>query len=673
MKHVSMAVIALGLWCNAFAQKQNSTITKSPAYWKQYYDDREKSAPADVQQQLKELREKGVKEKWTFEIGYTGVYNTDLRYLTGFKEPTEAFSRAHPEMVTPAEKYTKMQPQPNIKKLNIGTASMPYFDGRTLGIVTPSRNQYSLCGSCWAFAAVAAFETSCLLKNGGDPASMDLSEQQVLDCSIPFGCGGEAVSVGVSYIAGHFIQPESVYPYTGSSVACREFGNSPYPGRCWGWVGGSIFSATFASVNDIKQAICDHGSVISAYYVSTLFRMYRGIGVYNHEDNGVASNHVVQIIGWDDLRGAWLIKNSWGPDAWGEDGFGWVAYNSNHIGGYSCWVDAEAVPAQNTAAAVLSVAEPVLPLAYDYTHNLPASDIYRIQNVQSGKLVEVKDGCDLFDKGSKVQQYESHGPVVCCDGKNQEWLFIPAGMVNGRPAFYIINNGFMKTLEPGAHPTVQENSQVDARWYITPFGDYFYLSSVATGLYLEVPPGNPNNSEWMQMSAFNGNQNQQFRFNKDVGLTGPQQEYTSGSYVNICTAINDSKVLNIASASAGNGTAIQLYDVQRNSPNEMWRLERTPDGYYRFISPVGPGKCIDVAWWDASNTNNLVSWDRADVEKQKWLIIPVVREPGSYVFFNKVSGNCMDLESGITDNHRVIQTYRYVGRNNQKWKLLQVR
>jgi cathepsin L len=49
-------------------------------------------------------------------------------------------------------------------------------------------------------------------------------------------------------------------------------------------------------------------------------------------------NHAVLLIGWDDEKQAWLIKNSWG-EQWGEKGFAWIKYGSNNIGVFAAWVD----------------------------------------------------------------------------------------------------------------------------------------------------------------------------------------------------------------------------------------------------------------------------------------------------------------------------------------------
>lgn len=51
-------------------------------------------------------------------------------------------------------------------------------------------------------------------------------------------------------------------------------------------------------------------------------------GVYKHVTGGALGGHAVSIVGYDDSKQAWLIRNSWGEE-WGEKGFAWVAYDDS--------------------------------------------------------------------------------------------------------------------------------------------------------------------------------------------------------------------------------------------------------------------------------------------------------------------------------------------------------
>jgi C1A family cysteine protease len=56
------------------------------------------------------------------------------------------------------------------------------FDLRAAGLVTPVRDQKG-CGSCAAFAAMVAVESAFLATHPGvNASSLDLSEQELLNC-----------------------------------------------------------------------------------------------------------------------------------------------------------------------------------------------------------------------------------------------------------------------------------------------------------------------------------------------------------------------------------------------------------------------------------------------------------------------------------------------------------
>jgi hypothetical protein len=96
------------------------------------------------------------------------------------------------------------------------------------------------------------------------------------------------------------------------------------------------------SVEQLKTALIEHGPLVAPIFYDECLENYRG-GVFNEKDFGTI-NHVVLLVGWDDAKGAWLVKNSWGEEwgekEWGEKGFGWIKYGSNNIGMFAAWVDA---------------------------------------------------------------------------------------------------------------------------------------------------------------------------------------------------------------------------------------------------------------------------------------------------------------------------------------------
>ena len=90
------------------------------------------------------------------------------------------------------------------------------------------------------------------------------------------------------------------------------------------------------SVRELKTALIAYGPLVMPIFFDDCFRDYKS-GVFN-ERNMLPPNHAVLLVGWDDDKGAWLVKNSWG-EQWGEKGFGWVKYGSNNIGKYAAWID----------------------------------------------------------------------------------------------------------------------------------------------------------------------------------------------------------------------------------------------------------------------------------------------------------------------------------------------
>ncbi len=206
--------------------------------------------------------------------------------------------------------------------------------------VTSVKHQ-GTCGSCWAFTSMAVFESNYLIRN---TLSVDLSEQFILDCARD-SRGKKAGSCNGGWYGGVFdflmkkdAETERKIPYRTKDFLCKPTLGSggKYRIAAWGYVRPD---AGIPSVKEMKVALCKYGPLAACVKVTPAFQAYAG-GIFD-ENPSVQSpqdiNHAITIVGWDDNKRSYLVKNSWGP-RWGEKGYIWVEYGSNNIGFGATWI-----------------------------------------------------------------------------------------------------------------------------------------------------------------------------------------------------------------------------------------------------------------------------------------------------------------------------------------------
>ena len=301
------------------------------------YDKRELGSSDKIKAKLAALREEAADKQWTFEVGYTTAMDFAIEKITGLKPPEKWLEQAKLQ-------NSLARSMEESKRMFLGqcVASAAKFNWADHNGVTPVRDQGG-CGSCWAFATHGAFEGSNAILN---KALIDSAEQDTLDCSGSGSCSGGWWAF--QYLIDTGSAKEADYPYVATKGTCKAGVQRPYKAVAWGYVDSTV---EIPSVAALKKALCDYGPLAVAVAVTSAFQAYKS-GVFN-EGSSAAINHGVTLVGWDDNKQAWRIKNSWGT-GWGESGYMWIAYNTNKIGYSASWVQAKLAPVCEDAPCLIA-------------------------------------------------------------------------------------------------------------------------------------------------------------------------------------------------------------------------------------------------------------------------------------------------------------------------------
>lgn len=207
------------------------------------------------------------------------------------------------------------------------------------GYVTVVKDQES-SGNCWAFTAMAVLE-SCILKASN--VIYDLSEENMKNIAAlysDYGWKNEPNTGGNAMLAGGYLiswlgAVNETDDLTDDRSALSPILNSSVPVQNILY----LYRDNYTDNDAIKHALLKYGAV------GTRMNMVDDIGFdyFNYDTNSYYyygdgdSNHGMTIVGWDDNYsrynfkrtpagdGAWIARNSWGPD-WGVNGNFYVSY-----------------------------------------------------------------------------------------------------------------------------------------------------------------------------------------------------------------------------------------------------------------------------------------------------------------------------------------------------------
>jgi C1A family cysteine protease len=338
-----------------------------------------------------------------------------------FKQATEANKRR----IQRRSDFLKLNPEgggaddaPKITK-SLPNVTATGFSWVPKGIITSIKNQNPY-GTCWAFSTIGVMEATWFMRHY---EALDLAEQDLINCNCRKCNNPDPEHWQEKTVAGVGLESSNPYKGDGNKPQCM----SSNCGTCT-YQTGSSYRLAFAAVpvhpeytddgthsmdpvpvDEIKQALLDHGPINVKMHIpddsgffdvtdnvfnETIPLVYDNPKTAKDERNNGA--HIIHIVGWDDAKKAWLIKNSWGT-TWGMDGFGWIKWGSNKIGMGASWMRMHAPEYMTTAVWKKSNADELQVHGWEYKDYRARYDELWTQGYRLHQLEnKVEDGKVLY-------------------------------------------------------------------------------------------------------------------------------------------------------------------------------------------------------------------------------------------------------------------------------------
>ncbi len=211
-------------------------------------------------------------------------------------------------------------------------------DGRSY--IGPVRDQEQ-CGSCWAFGTLAAAESTW-------NRAHDLYNEQAIDFSEAFltwsisplydglhGCDGGSLELQQNTaLIDYGVPLESSFPYTMTD-----------PGEDLHWDATRYgfldwYRIPPGDIETTRRILYQIGAVTAGVLVEDDFYAYTS-GILTNQTTAITAplpynsnvNHLIALVGWndepgDDGLGYWILRNSWDPNRWGDNGYMNIRYTT---------------------------------------------------------------------------------------------------------------------------------------------------------------------------------------------------------------------------------------------------------------------------------------------------------------------------------------------------------
>lgn len=197
--------------------------------------------------------------------------------------------------------------------------------------VTPVQDQDG-CGACVAYAVIGQIESLMEIAQNSTRPLPNLAEMEFFSHGGSCGSGWNFEGIGnkgaYAVAKNTGIMTQNCY----DSGTCKD----------------RVYITSWSTTKSPKEAL-QNGPIVTGVDWDQNWFYYDG-GIINSYTGDVAGGHALCIVGYSDIGGYWIVKNSWGT-AWGESGYFRIDYTTAAEAGmgtsypwYTALVNASPVP-----------------------------------------------------------------------------------------------------------------------------------------------------------------------------------------------------------------------------------------------------------------------------------------------------------------------------------------
>ena len=151
----------------------------------------------------------------------------------------------------------------------------------------------------------------------------------------PGRCAGSQISDALNLLVNQGVARLDEFPYSDnncSRVPSTQVRASAALNKIRSWR-----SIRTGQIETVKGELYRGNPVIVAMSTTDNFHRVQGAAVFSDVRSETKGYHAMNIVGYDDQKGAFKLLNSWGSD-WGDGGYGWVDYEAMTMRGVQYFV-----------------------------------------------------------------------------------------------------------------------------------------------------------------------------------------------------------------------------------------------------------------------------------------------------------------------------------------------